>query len=336
MEIVIGILFIICILDISLHILKSRNKTNNISHINNLPLNSSKQSIDTKHIGNPLLSNTTGENEFYKQYLKDPRWINKRNQIIKRDHYICQNCHNMYKLSTLEDLKQIVNFPEVANEVIQIFQHIKDRNWELRQIIDFPETTNEFIQTIGHINITQVILKRVSTKDLYPYYIQDLNIYLQSMRIAISLDHYNCYPLSLYNISTNPNVPKQTVTFYDINCSSIRFLKRDENISKTDHVYLQFIPDNSTNNEWYLIPLFNYIIKSDYKGQALLIYNEYGIIFPLYKLSCVNNLEVHHKAYPSRLPWEVNDNLLITLCHKCHKQIHQNQKHSYGNRFFTQ
>jgi 5-methylcytosine-specific restriction endonuclease McrA len=52
-----------------------------------------------------------------------------------------------------------------------------------------------------------------------------------------------------------------------------------------------------------------------------------------HKCKCCNsieNLQVHHRQYHYSLnlrmylkPWEYNDSLLITLCHKCHQKGHQ-------------
>lgn len=39
-----------------------------------------------------------------------------------------------------------------------------------------------------------------------------------------------------------------------------------------------------------------------------------------------NTLHVHHKTYKSHLqPWDVNNNILITLCASCHKDEHEIQ-----------
>lgn len=34
-----------------------------------------------------------------------------------------------------------------------------------------------------------------------------------------------------------------------------------------------------------------------------------------------NNLQVHHKKYESRLPWETADRFLVTLCQRCHERM---------------
>ncbi len=39
-----------------------------------------------------------------------------------------------------------------------------------------------------------------------------------------------------------------------------------------------------------------------------------------------NTLHVHHKIYESHLqPWDVSNNILITLCASCHKEEHESQ-----------
>jgi hypothetical protein len=52
------------------------------------------------------------------------------------------------------------------------------------------------------------------------------------------------------------------------------------------------------------------------------------------KCSCEDNLEVHHTYYlKDKMPWEVPDDCLITLCRSCHQKEHN--KKSIGS-FFRQ
>lgn len=42
------------------------------------------------------------------------------------------------------------------------------------------------------------------------------------------------------------------------------------------------------------------------------------------KCCCKDSLEVHHKYYlKDRMPWQVPDNCLVTLCRKCHQKEHE-------------
>ena len=42
------------------------------------------------------------------------------------------------------------------------------------------------------------------------------------------------------------------------------------------------------------------------------------------KCSCNEELHVHHKYYlPDKMPWEVPDDCLITLCRVCHEKEHR-------------
>lgn len=67
---------------------------------------------------------TTGESELYKEKLNDPRWKEVRDKIKKRDHWSCQHCFNTKKMDSLDKLFDYVDFPEVAEAVIDVFNHI--------------------------------------------------------------------------------------------------------------------------------------------------------------------------------------------------------------------
>ena len=52
------------------------------------------------------------------------------------------------------------------------------------------------------------------------------------------------------------------------------------------------------------------------------------------KCPCKDNLEVHHKYYlKDKMPWQVPDDCLITLCRKCHQKEHDGKSIS---SFFRQ
>lgn len=69
-------------------------------------------------------------------------------------------------------------------------------------------------------------------------------------------------------------------------------------------------------------------------------YKRFKILFRD-KFSCVDcgeisySLHVHHKFYlVNRLPWEIEDEALVSLCRNCHTKRHQNEKIKvYGNHF---
>ena len=43
------------------------------------------------------------------------------------------------------------------------------------------------------------------------------------------------------------------------------------------------------------------------------------------------NLQVHHKFYEEKSPWEYSDDELITMCIDCHKKQHRNKGNAYKN-----
>ena len=65
-----------------------------------------------------------------------------------------------------------------------------------------------------------------------------------------------------------------------------------------------------------------------YRGKGILTYNQYSIVFPLYKLDSKQSLDVHHKVYRAKNgeliePWQYDNSDLETLCHCCHIEKHK-------------
>ena len=59
------------------------------------------------------------------------------------------------------------------------------------------------------------------------------------------------------------------------------------------------------------------------KRKAILKRDNYTCV----KCDCKNNLQVHHKYYiKGKMPWEVPDDCLVTLCSVCHSKEHENKK----------
>ena len=64
---------------------------------------------------------TSGENEYYKELLWDNRWIQKRDNRKRIDHYVCQNCYNTIKLDNIGEVSKYVDSSELADIVISAF-----------------------------------------------------------------------------------------------------------------------------------------------------------------------------------------------------------------------
>lgn len=254
---------------------------------------------------------TTGENEYYKKLLQDNRWIQKSNRRKEMDHYICQNCHNTIKLDNINEISKYVDFPEVANIVISVFN----------QENSLQQNNAENLEEQSY-NIYKIKEKT----DYIPKY----NIYLNRYHLGLFsfCQHWRTialastiYIISSKNLSDNDI---DSVSFKSIKCAPFK-TKTKQGYSNNDTIFVQYMESNTTNDIIYLTFCFNYITGVDYnKGIGMLTKNNFAIIFPLYRLNCSDNLEVHHKKYSrSHLPWDVKYEDLITLCHSCHMEANK-------------
>lgn len=64
------------------------------------------------------------------------------------------------------------------------------------------------------------------------------------------------------------------------------------------------------------------LLTNEWKERRLAILKKDG--FRCVKCSSKTHLQVHHKYYENgKMAWEYPDKCLITLCSKCHKNIHE-------------
>ena len=122
--------------------------------------------------------------------------------------------------------------------------------------------------------------------------------------------------------------------FEKITCKEDVFYKGiGEEEKKTNELGWQYCKNGNTNDKytlsWCFVEGSKYYYDLKYRGQGVLTYNQYSIIFPLYDLD-LKALEVHHKVYKRKgkdkvEPWaeEYDDSDLETLCHNCHIEAHK-------------
>lgn len=258
---------------------------------------------------------TSGENEYYKELLWDNRWIQKRDNRKRIDHYVCQNCYNTIKLDNIGEVSKYVDSSELADIVISAFNEENS----LQQNDD--ETLGK--QSLGGY-------KSYKVKEMTKY-IPKYNIYLNNYHLGLfsCSQYWKTIALAGHiNIISSKNLSDNDVNWVDfksIKCKPFK-TKIKNGYKDCNTIFIQYMKGNTTNDAIYLTYCFGYITGVDYnQGVAMLTKNDFAIIFPLYKLNSPETLEVHHKKYSrSHLPWDVKDEDLITLCHSCH--IEANKK----------
>lgn len=247
-------------------------------------------------------------NELYKEKLNNLQWINKSYKIKQRDFNTCIKCHNSIILNNISELQEYLNQDN--------YQIIKNK-WS------------------PHPQITQ--------KDILPEYngIKGFAEQLASISLHCYIDSIGLYA---YNLSYKyPNTIEAKGIFF----STEKILKENDywkwGIYKDAYMkgyfgdkrnwelYWQYCNLGNTDNKFILsfCPNHNgFYYSESYQRIGILSYNQYSIVFPLYKLKTRTSLEVHHKQYRKKNdmfinPWEYDDNELVTLCHECHQEIHK-------------
>lgn len=268
--------------------IEDENKIINIGEANGVDV------INDNAIEYPLIGNeknkiiTSGESIYYKNLLKDERWITLRNQKIKENSYVCQNCFNIRQLLSINELKIIL--PNLSDKLFNVVANTLDN------------------------------IQNYCFDESYSIQITRMN-FIPKYHIFLSLDliDYDRYSDNLLYLSIS-RVPK--IKFV-INSDSVDELKytniqyiEDE---KADNIDLFYIKGNSTNGNLYLH--YQVLCMNKYKYQiGVLTKDEYAIAFPINGIiKSKEQLEVHHLKYSKTgNPWDVSPENLITLCHSCH------------------
>ena len=280
------------------------------------PNNAATQTEAADIVKEPVPSSviTSGENEYYKELLLDSKWIQKRDNRKRIDHYVCQNCYNTIKLNDINEVSKYVDFPEVADIVISAFN--KENSLQQNDDKSLEE------QSLDGYKLYKV---KEMTK-----YIPKYNIYLNNYHLGLFSCSQDWKTIALaghINIISSKNLSDNDVNwvgFKSIKCKPFKIKTKNE-YKDCDTIFIQYMKGNTTNDAIYLTYCFGYITGVDYnQGVAMLTKNDFAIIFPLYKLNSPETLEVHHKKYSrSHLPWDVKDEDLITLCHSCHMEANK-------------
>ena len=267
------------------------------------PNNAATQTEAADIVKEPVPSSviTSGENEYYKELLLDSKWIQKRDNRKRIDHYVCE-------------VSKYVDFPEVADIVISAFN--KENSLQQNDDKSLEE------QSLDGYKLYKV---KEMTK-----YIPKYNIYLNNYHLGLFSCSQDWKTIALaghINIISSKNLSDNDVNwvgFKSIKCKPFKTKTKNE-YKDCDTIFIQYMKGNTTNDAIYLTYCFGYITGVDYnQGVAMLTKNDFAIIFPLYKLNSPETLEVHHKKYSrSHLPWDVKDEDLITLCHSCHMEANK-------------
>lgn len=236
---------------------------------------------------------TTGQDEYYREKLLNQNWISKVEKIKNRDGYQCQQCYGLTLLDKIEEIKNYVDYPEVGEVVIDVFNnkelYSKSHNYEYK--VDSCKVN-------GIFHITEL---------------SGTDIWAPSEKI----DLLTTSPLNEEDICGYSS-------YINVSTSSFRYNVKDPS-KKTNSIGIIYFIKGNTNNQLVLRNVEWYKAGLPYAKQGILTFNGFSIVYPLLTIK-KKYLNVHHLAYYEDLePWECPENELITLCHRCHIKAHEKE-----------
>ncbi len=267
----------------------------------------------------------------YTDYLTTNEWYNKCSTILKRDNHSCQNCgtkgyHNSSPIhcSNKEEFDKILSHITIDGKSVS---HFVLEQYEMST--SYKELVDTFIERQNN-NIYSVSA-----------------YYSLSSPADISLlfgDLHNNVFVKTENDITNSKI--KGITYWtekkhkviDIEKSNWKFehgsiYKLNKIISDDFVVMIERIwPRHGyeISNPTEIIMWGDIVVSISYKELCIsLVFNEKtndpsDFTFPS---SYVKSLNIHHKYYiENHLPWDYEDDALITLCAECHQLKHQKEK----------
>ena len=246
----------------------------------------------------------------YNELLLQKEWSHKCNDILSRDKFTCQNCgcigfHNgdsYLCLDSIEDAYPLLNdftidgksFPDFLKSMGDFeYENIEDINFYEDDISNDKDDVRHaflYIYSKDSKYFSNTLIKHHKIAFNYPY------------------KHEPGSAILLKNIITIDRVQIDRSYTYIVNC----------NKQVTKYVYVIISGSNNYLDSHYLSS--NYSFSIIWGHQILILSFTTNDI--LYK-----GLNIHHKYYiKGRKPWEYDNDALVTLCEKCHKEIHEKEK----------
>lgn len=239
---------------------------------------------------------TSGESDYYKSLLKDERWITLKNQKLKENSYVCQNCFNIRRLESVKELLNILPFTsnKIVNFITELFENLPEYNFT--DIFPIQERKINFIPRY-HLFMCSYMLDFKKCAE-------------QNNLLALLVSDSLTKVLGTWFIVDREKIENEV---------KYRAIEYTED-GKTYNIDLFYIAGNNTNKDLY-IHYNSVCLNPKYKQRvAILTKDELVIVFLIRGIiKCVEQLEVHHLKYSKTgYPWDVTLNDLQTLCHSCH------------------
>lgn len=241
----------------------------------------------------------------YTDELRKPEWLERTQQILKRDHYRCKECgcgkigyHNGTFIS-FRDKKEVDDafgkeffIGDSFSEMLSNFDKINEYIEDLKDIETFPKVV------IGNKYIYDFCLLASLQKDFH----RSILTVPTSFRLISDFKTENVN-FRMKFLSKPVQGEKETI------CYGAYMLEFDKQLTNSINVSIE-------NNIKVLIdgvPYYDNITCVTFENKMIYFRND-----------IYDGLNVHHEFYiDGKKPWEYHDGALITLCEECHKKRHR-------------
>ena len=249
----------------------------------------------------------------YTDLLKQREWQQKCSRILNRDSFRCNDCGNIGFHNSIDSIMEINNLEEVD-------KLLNEWRFDGLHFSEFLNTTTQYEMDC----FENVVMKNEESFNIDDMFLLKFRLYGNNSKYYNSLKAKNVYGAVL----SNSNYDSLSLKSFRL-CNMITNSKH--NVEHSWFYYFEFekplinkicvsiTGDNcySQDNDFFC---GNYTIKVNFENIMIVFYITS-------KTPLFNGLNIHHTYYIyGHTPWDYSDNALITLCEKCHKKRHANQR----------
>ncbi|MDC2165250.1 hypothetical protein [Bacteroides thetaiotaomicron] len=235
----------------------------------------------------------------YEELLKKKEWEEKRYEILARDNYTCQDCgcrgiNNdiFFPISKISDLNKLL--PDILLNGDNFESFCNGINWVDRSI-----------KSPAHLQV-EILNNKLCIYTIYAH-----DVFESPFRFVADNELSNIH-------------------FKEININDICLLYKDRKVEK-GRLFAFLFTENMGQANYAAINYFCKNEKLEILELDILFENKY-FHFSFSHLHFYNErilfkftpLNIHHQYYiRSKVPWEYDNNALVTLCSHCHQKRHQ-------------
>lgn len=268
----------------------------------------------------------------YTELLTQKRWYEKCNHILQRDKYTCQDCGNIgYHNSTIYITESLDEVDRIVNEKILIgdkFSSLIEQTFNGYVECDKLDLTSCYVDVDGRILPMSETISETAREKLLQGHVRWETYHDVEIHKKVLFEDIFLYKIDLCN--------EKGIYFPDIDAliefTTIITKKQKQTFDFQLHRYRKHVTNSDGTQTEYPMAILKfdeelaekYYLSIEDKSICV-TYKNYVFFVNLNPFQFTyKGLNVHHKYYINGLmPWEYDDDALVTLCQECHKKRHE-------------